>query len=230
MRSRPVESKRGVQHLGTWMMMAMAQQNGLHEAVAACWMRGDGVRIAVDATIAALAIGERCVEGVRRLQTPTATTLLRADRVPTASGVRRRLWKLAEEGGATLVAAMSKPYITAARAQTDAPAVFYVDNHLRPYTGQEVMEPSPWHNVVAARLFWSLPFYRPITVAHRITAPLLALVTDHDEICDGRLQAEAARRAGGTASHYAASHFEIYFGSHFERAVTEMGDFLEGQL
>lgn len=73
------------------------------------------------------------------MQTPTAATLLRAECAPTASAVRRRLWKVAKEGGAALTAAMSKRYIAAARGEADAPAVFYVDNHLRPYTGKEVV-------------------------------------------------------------------------------------------
>ncbi len=82
MRSRPVQSGRSVQHLGTWMMMALAQRHGLHESIAASGARGDQARIATVATIAALASGEGCVEGVRRLQTPTAATLLRAERAP----------------------------------------------------------------------------------------------------------------------------------------------------
>jgi hypothetical protein len=139
MRSRPVQSGRSVQHLGTWLMLGLAKRDGLYDAMAACGARGDAARIATDATIAALAIGEGCVEGVRRLQTPTAPTLLRADRTPTASGVRRRLWALAEANGAALMAAMSERYIVAARGSADEPAVFYVDNHLRPYTGQEVV-------------------------------------------------------------------------------------------
>ncbi len=139
MRTRPVASRRLVQHVGTWLLMALAQRDGLHDEVAACSGRSDGARVAVDATIAALAIGERCVEGVRRLQTPTVTDLLRVDRAPTASGVRRRLHKLADMGGTALVAAMSQRYIAAARTTAAAPAVFYIDNHLRPYSGQEVV-------------------------------------------------------------------------------------------
>jgi hypothetical protein len=139
MRSAPVQGGRAVQHIGTWLMMALAKRDGLYDALADCGAGGDAARIATDATIAALAIGERCVEGVRRLQTPTATTLLRAHRTPTASAVRRRLWKVGEQCGADLAAAMSERYMAAARGEADAPAVFYVDNHLRPYTGQEVV-------------------------------------------------------------------------------------------
>jgi hypothetical protein len=49
------------------------------------------MRIALDATLAALTIGERAVEGVRRVATPTAAKLLRSDRAPAATTIRTRL-------------------------------------------------------------------------------------------------------------------------------------------
>jgi hypothetical protein len=139
LKSRPVIGGDVVQHVGTWMLIAMAARDGLHDEVAKLDGASDTTRIALDATLAALAIGERCVEGVRRLQTPTAPLLLRADHAPTASGIRRRLWQVANEHAATAMARMSDRYIRAAQVDEGAPAVFYVDNHLRPYTGQEVV-------------------------------------------------------------------------------------------
>lgn len=137
--SRPVVGGEVIQHVGTWMLMAMAARDGLHEEIAAVDGANDSARIAIDATLAALGIGEGCVEGVRRLQTPTAPQLLRADRPPTASGVRNRLWQVANDHAATVMARMTTRCLQAARAGDDTAAVFYVDNHLRPYTGQEVV-------------------------------------------------------------------------------------------
>ncbi|HET9749072.1 MAG TPA: hypothetical protein VFS06_07190, partial [Casimicrobiaceae bacterium] len=137
LRSRPVVGG-GIQHVGTWLMMALAQRDGLHDEVAKLGTGGENLQIALDATLASLAIGQRTVEGVRRLQTPTAAQLLRADHAPTASAVRRRLWQVAKDHGVTLMARMSERYVQAARADGE-PAVFYVDNHLRPYSGQEVL-------------------------------------------------------------------------------------------
>lgn len=80
-----------VQHAGTWLMSSMAERMGLFEgaqSVGETWSgapRGDALRIAVEATITALAIGERCIEGVRRLGTPTAPLLLRCRHAPSAS-------------------------------------------------------------------------------------------------------------------------------------------------
>ena len=139
--SRPVTGGRLVQHLGTWLMMALCQREGLHEEAARVDDRpGDGLRIALDATIAALALGERCVEGVRRLATPSAPLLLRADHTPTASGVRRRLWRLGEDGGGVkLHGNVADRYLAVARTAEGELAVFYVDNHMRPYTGDQVV-------------------------------------------------------------------------------------------
>lgn len=137
--SQPVRSGRMVQHLGTWLMMALANRDGLHQEAAVIAGPLDSVRIALDAVIASLAIGERTVEGVRRIATPTAPLLLRVDHTPTASGVRRRLWELGEQGGGELLARMSARYIAEQEATDDEPAVFYVDNHLRPYTGQQTL-------------------------------------------------------------------------------------------
>lgn len=139
LRSRPVAGGQHVQHLGTWLLMALAQRDGLHAEAAKLGGNGDSARIALDATLAALAIGEQTVEGVRRLATPSAALLLRADHAPTASAVRRRLWQLAKDQGAALMANVSGRYIEAARAEPGTSAVFYVDNHLRPYSGQEVV-------------------------------------------------------------------------------------------
>jgi len=139
--SRPVRGGRLVQHLGTWLMMALCQREGLHEEAARVDDRpGDGLRIAVDAAIAALALGERCIEGVRRLATPSAPLLLRADHTPTASGVRRRLWRLGEDGGGVeLHGNVADRYLAVARTAEGELAVFYVDNHMRPYTGDQVV-------------------------------------------------------------------------------------------
>lgn len=138
LRSRPVASGRLVQHVGSWLLMALAHQHGLHEE-AERLAGGEATRIAMDAALAALAIGERTVEGVRRLATSTAPLLLRSDHTPTASAIRRRLHAFADEHGAALMARIGERYLDAARTEANEPAVFYVDNHLRTYTGQEVV-------------------------------------------------------------------------------------------
>lgn len=87
--------------------------------------------------------------------------------------------------------------------------------------------PSPWQNLVAARLMLWLPLYRPIRHASAIQPPLLMLVCDRDEICPARLAVDAARRAPrGRAVHFESSHFDIYFGALFDAATRSMLRFM----
>jgi len=134
-----------VQHAGTWLMMATVARLGVHRL--ADDLRGERVegatlRMALDALIAALSLGEKCVEGVRRVATPTAAVLLRASRAPSASWVRRVLGRFSCDGADAhflLRFGGSLAREAQAKSHEDEPVVFYVDNHLRPYTGQEVI-------------------------------------------------------------------------------------------
>jgi hypothetical protein len=148
---QPVRGGRFVQAVGTWLLLGVVNALGLYRAVEkertraerkGRQLRTGTVRVAVDALIAALAVGQRCVEGVRRLQTATAGVLLRAAEAPSASWVRRVLGYLAGDGGAAYVGlGMAGAHIRAAQEASAAgrPTVFYVDNHMRRYTGQEVV-------------------------------------------------------------------------------------------
>jgi len=142
MTAQPVRGGKHVQHAGCWILLALVGELGLHDEAQRAFSsrHPDGLRIALDAIVCALAIRQLVIEGVRRLATPSGATLLRAERVPSASGVRKLLGRLIEQtdGGVALEQRMAERLITAAHADA-GPAVFYVDNHLRPYTGQEVV-------------------------------------------------------------------------------------------
>ena len=144
LRTQPVTSARWVQHVGTWLMLAMLQRLGLYEAAGkACAdeeMR-EPLRIALDAFVCALSLGEGCVEGVRRLMTPSGHALLRSIRAPSATWVRRVFGGFAgEQSAARLHLSMARGYVREALAETERDVVvFYIDNHLRPYTGKETI-------------------------------------------------------------------------------------------
>lgn len=135
------QSRRNVQFLGSWLLIAMTARLGLHAAVAehaATDSAARALRVAVDAVTAALGIGQGCVEGVRRLAHRTADTLLCAVRAPSPAWVRTILGRVAAEGRGVLVQArVAGHLIRAAAGSAETPAVFYVDNHLRPYTGKQ---------------------------------------------------------------------------------------------
>jgi hypothetical protein len=142
MTAQPVRGGKLVQHVGCWILLALAGEMGLHEEAQRAFKgrHPDGLRIALDAVICALAIRQFVIEGVRRLATPTGATLLRAERVPSASGVRKLLGRLIAQtdGGVAFEAQMAERLIATASSD-DGPAIFYVDNHLRPYTGDHVV-------------------------------------------------------------------------------------------
>lgn len=133
-------SRRGVQHAGVWLLTAMAGSLGLFES-AAKLQPADGspqpLRLALDAVLAALGIGEGCVEGVRRLATSSGASLLLASAMPSATWVRRRLGAVAGQAE-QFHGDLSRRLFEAARneAEPDRPVVFYVDNHTREFTGE----------------------------------------------------------------------------------------------
>jgi hypothetical protein len=139
-----VENAAHVQHLGGWLLVAMVARLGLHglaQASAERRVSADAVRLALDAVVMALGLGQRCVEGVRRVATSTAATLMMATGMPSPTWVRSVLGRFAaDEGGMRLHLGMAGAYLREAQASaTAAGPVFYVDNHMRPYTGQKVI-------------------------------------------------------------------------------------------
>jgi len=145
LKSVGMESATSVQHLGAWLLVAMVARLGLQQraldVAAARRISTDALRIALDAVVMTLAVGETCVEGVRRLATSTAATLMMATGMPSATWTRRTLGRFAaNEGGMSLHLSMAGEYLREAQAVASAAGpVFYVDNHLRPYTGKHVV-------------------------------------------------------------------------------------------
>lgn len=142
-----------VQHAGTLIVLALLQAFGLYRhadnlragAIAAGdidprYLGRTALRVALDAAIIALLIGQQCIEGVRRVATPSAKTLLRVlTAVPSEIWVRGVLSRFAKACGQALHVVTSFALIDQAERQHDARAWFYVDNHMRPYTGKHVL-------------------------------------------------------------------------------------------
>jgi predicted ArsR family transcriptional regulator len=147
--------KQYVQHAGAFIVLALLQTFGLYRHAEK--LRKDAVddgdadrrylgktalRVALDAAIIALVMGQKCIEGVRRVATPSAKILLRIlSPVPSESWVRGVLGRFAHARGQTLHLVTSFALIEQAqRAHArDARAWFYVDGHMRPYTGKQVV-------------------------------------------------------------------------------------------
>jgi hypothetical protein len=147
------EKKQYVQHAGAFIVLGLLQAFGLYRHAEA--LRKDAVdegdvdrrylgktalRVALDAALIALIIGQKCIEGVRRVATPSAKTLLRVlTAVPSESWVRSVLGRFANARGQTLHVATSFALIEQAQHEQDPRAWFYIDNHMRPYTGKQVV-------------------------------------------------------------------------------------------
>jgi hypothetical protein len=145
--------KQYVQHAGAFIVLALLQTFGLYRhaenlrksAVAAGdadhrYLGKTALRVALDAAVIALVIGQKCIEGVRRVATPSAKTLLRVlTAVPSESWVRSVLGRFARARGQALHLTTCFALIDQAEREHDARAWFYVDNHMRPYTGKHVV-------------------------------------------------------------------------------------------
>jgi hypothetical protein len=139
-----LQSSSLVRHVGSWLLIALVHALGLHTAVISRWQTSqrwrERLRVALDAVIIALGLRQRCVEGVRVLQSPSGPTLLRIKSVPSAGWTRRVLHRYVGESNATWAHwAMIQQYLERSRSEEKSAAVFYVDNHLRPYTGKQTI-------------------------------------------------------------------------------------------
>ena len=129
-----------VQHAGSWTLLVLLRQLGVYEE-AAQWcskVSPPTLRVVIDLVAIALAIGQRCVEGVRRLATPSATLLLRHGNMLGPSWVRRVLGRFAAEAALMFRARVSARLLR--RSATARECVWlYIDNHPRQYTGKETI-------------------------------------------------------------------------------------------
>ena len=131
-----------VQHVGTWLMVGVLNANGLYdvaEEVRPSGLRRDDLRAAIDATVMALTVGQRCVEGVRRLATPSASTLLFRASQPSPKWTRDVLHDFAKDGAAPLHLVRAAQHAKALATATPRRVVVYVDNHMRKYTGKHTI-------------------------------------------------------------------------------------------
>jgi len=88
-----------------------------------------------------------------------------------------------------------------------------------------------WRNEVAARIMLSFATYSPGRDAKKVACPVLFLVGTEDHITPPAPAIRAARSTPrGELVTYPLSHFEIYLGEPFERAVTEQLEFLGRQV
>lgn len=89
-----------------------------------------------------------------------------------------------------------------------------------------------WRNEVAARILLRTASYRPGLQADRLPCPILVQIADRDSVAPVKAAQDVVWRATGRGElrTYPISHFEIYRGAPFERAVADQLHFLRRHL
>jgi transposase len=169
-----------VQHVGCWLLLGQLERFGFYDLAA--HERGElameSLRPAIDAAAIALALGEGCVEGVRRIATPSADTLLRRPGGLSASWVRTVLHEFAEVASETFPGLVGTTLL-ARNGEGEDRVWLYVDNHLRPYTGKHVIRKG-WRMQDKRVLPGTTDYY----VHDEEGCPLFRLATtSHDSLC-----------------------------------------------
>jgi hypothetical protein len=169
-----------VQHVGSWMMLGLLNLLGFYELAAGC--RGEvamsSLRPAIDAVAIALSLGEKCIEGVRRIATSSAGTLLRHAGGLTASWARCVLHEFADAASKTFPGKVAARLLKRA-GEGEVRVPLYVDNHLRPYTGKHVVRKG-WRMQDKRAVPGTSDYY----VHDESGWPLFRLsTTSHDSLC-----------------------------------------------
>ena len=94
-----------------------------------------------------------------------------------------------------------------------------------------VPDGAAWQNALPARLMLTLPWYRPVREAARITCPVHVTYAERDSL----IPPSAVARLVGRLRHVEAhrepyGHFDVYDGPEFEAAVASQADFLRRHL
>lgn len=169
-----------VQHVGSWLLLGGLRELGFYDVAAQHRgeVPGASLRAAIDATAISLALGEGSVEGVRRLETSSVDTLLRRRGGISASWTRRVLHDFADVAANTFPEAMASRLLARA-GEGDDRVFLYVDNHLRPYTGQHVIRKG-WRMQDKCAVPGTTDYY----VHDEEGCPLWRMsTTSHDSLC-----------------------------------------------
>jgi pimeloyl-ACP methyl ester carboxylesterase len=87
---------------------------------------------------------------------------------------------------------------------------------------------SLWRNEFGAKLFLRIPFYRPVTAARKLQAPLLISVADNDKTVPPNAAVKMGEVAPrGEVVRYPIGHFDVYTGPEFEIAIVDQISFLK---
>lgn len=114
-----------------------------------------------------------------------------------------------------------------------APDEFAVLNTHDTKSGYESLIPPGLEveNATPARIFLTLPLYRPISVAHRVKCPALVIAGENDSLIPIKaVEKAAAKMKRAEFISLPLNHFEPYFGEPFKQVSKIQLDFLKTHL
>ncbi|WP_280523234.1 alpha/beta hydrolase [Rhodovulum imhoffii] len=83
------------------------------------------------------------------------------------------------------------------------------------------------NNRVAAIVSMYLPFFRPVSKAHKVTAPALLLICEKDTVAPAKVAKKAAEKMPTAETRlYDIGHFDVYTGKGFEMSLKDQIEFL----
>ena len=86
----------------------------------------------------------------------------------------------------------------------------------------------PWENKVLARALLKIPYYRPLSVARKVTVPTLVIAGSNDSIVSAAVAREAASRMPKAEFKlFESDHFQPYYGEYLEKNVQVQLQFLK---
>lgn len=99
------------------------------------------------------------------------------------------------------------------------------------WDGYTYLIPEGVPNKVAAGIAVTLPLFRPVTKASKVTCPALVLICEKDSVAP----ASAAEKAATAMAHaqvrrYPVGHFDVYRGDAYEQSLKDQLAFLEQHL
>ena len=90
---------------------------------------------------------------------------------------------------------------------------------------------SGWINACPARIFLTLPLYRPVSRVARIEAAILLLCAEDDSLIPvADIQACARRNPRAEILRVPGGHFDVYHGAGFDRACAAYLAFLDRHM
>lgn len=94
------------------------------------------------------------------------------------------------------------------------------------------MDWTDYPNYVAARIFFSVPFYSPGKHASKITMPWLLQIAELDSTTPAKAVKKAAGKSPSSEviEYKGPGHFDVYVEPHFERTVGDQIEFLKRHL